>query len=515
MLRSLLLLFLIAGQLIAFGQKKEYLITSYGASGDGITNNASFIQKAIDKATASGGGKVVIPAGKFLSGIIQLKSGVELHLNAGAVLLASAKRSDYGAEKAYPFISATNQQNISITGKGTIDGQARELMKDVFKMLNEGTLQDEEWKVKRPGEKNRPLLLVMKGCKNVRVTKVTLKDAANWVQRFDNCTNLTIDSITVESVAYWNNDGIDIVDSKNVKITNSKINASDDGICLKSEDPESRCENVYVANCRIRSSASAFKLGTGSAGGFRKIKVRDLYVYDTYRSAIALECVDGGVLEDIDIRNVTARNTGNALFIRLGHRHNAKKPGQLHKVYIANVHVEVPLQKPDKGYETEGPPVKEQPQNKAPSSITGLPGEYVDDVTLENIEIVFAGGARKEVAFLSLDSLKVPERPAQYPEFTMFGELPAWGFYVRHASNIKMKNIRLIYMEEDYRPAFVFDDCAQVKMNDVTINSGKELPFILLHNVNYSTLKNIVLPSADKKGIRYQYIDNPTDSKQE
>ena len=307
-------------------QKKIFDIASYGAKGDGTTSNTLFIQKAIDDANTNGGGIVLVPAGKFVTGVIEIKSGVTLHLAAHASLLATTKRIDYGASNASALIVATNQHDIAITGKGTIDGRGPALLKDIYVMLNAGTLQDSEWKTEnpwhqvRPEERNRPKIIEFIGCDGVTIKGVSIKDGLCWVQNYKNCSNLVVDSIAVESNIFWNNDGIDVVDCRNVRITNSFFNADDDGICLKSEDRNRRCENIYVANCRIRSSASGLKFGTASHGGFKNITVRNISVYDTYRSAIALEAVDGGILEDIDISHVTATNTGNAIFIRLGHR---------------------------------------------------------------------------------------------------------------------------------------------------------------------------------------------------
>lgn len=498
----LLLLACPAGMVTA---QRIYDITAYGARGDGRTLNTTSIQKAIDAAAAAGGGTVLVPAGYFVTGQIFLRSNVEFHLADDAVILGSINRLDYNMKGIFALISAENIQNISITGKGIIDGQGRELVVHLLGLLRKGVVQDTQWKVKRPNE-NRPMLLAFENCTQVTVRQISLKDAAGWIQDYERCTNVLIDSIHVESTAYWNNDGIDITDSKDVRITNCFVNSADDGICLKSEAPDRSCENIYVANCTIRSSASAFKLGTGSLGGFKKIVVRDLTIYDTYRSAIALETVDGAVLEDVDIRNVTAKNTGNAILLRLGHRRKEAAPGSLSKVYIGNITVEVPQGKPDIGYPVEGPPLK-YPHNTFPSSITGLPGHPVKDVVLENIEITYEGGASKAVACFSADSLsKVPEQEANYPEFSMFGELPAWGLYVRHAEGIQLKNFRIITMQEDFRQAMIFDDVKGLTLQDVTVSGSKQLPVIIMQNVIDPSSKGVKLPVDSKKAVEIRKI---------
>lgn len=509
---------------IGCNSKKENLITSYGAIADGKTNNAAFIQKAIDEASAAGGGQVIVPPGNFMTGTLFLKSGVDLHLKLGASLLGPHNPNEYTNEGRSALIYAKDQKNISISGQGIIDGQGQELMLDIFKKLRSGELkQDTMWLVKRP-EVGRALVVLFHSCTDAKVTGVTLKNASNWVQDYRECDGVTIDKITVQSTAYWNNDGLDITDSKNVKITNCFINSSDDGICLKSENPNLMCENVFIDSCTVRSSASGFKLGTASVGGFKNIKVRNLTVFDTYRSAIALESVDGGILEDIDIQNVTAKNTGNAIFIRLGHRNIDGKPGTLKRVYIANVKAETPLYKPDQGYPIEGPPdhlkpgVDKMPKrpshfhiyghpflpyNLIPSSIVGIPGHPVQDVTLENIEISYGGMASKEIAHIPLKNItSVPENKANYPDFSMFGELPSWGFYVRHAEGIKMKNVKVNYLKDDFRPALVFDDVKGLELADIDIPTAKEMPVVMFNNTTDITLENLKMPVSEDKGVQ-------------
>jgi len=525
----------------AFSQRKEFVITAYGAKPDGITNNAAAIQKAIDEASKAGGGKVIVPRGRFLSGVIHLRSNVELSIHEEAVLLASFNRADYGPSlQASAFIAAEHSKNISITGKGLIDGQCDLLIDDIYKKLRAGELYDDEWKEfnpwhqRRPGEKNRPRMVEFKNCDGVTIKNIHLQNSTAWVQNYKNCSNIVIDSVHVFSNTFWNNDGIDLVDCKNASVTNCFINAADDGICLKSEDRNSICENIYVSNCKVRSGASAVKLGTASKGGFKKIVIKNIEVYDTYRSAIAIETVDGGLLEDIDVSNINAVNTGNAIFIRLGHRNKDSVYGVLRNVSIANVKAEIPKEKPDKGYPMEGPALRYPPQHKTdtsikyesvspwnnsgidssaepyphnvfPASITGLPGHDAENVRLENIEIIYEGGAEKNINYFPLDSLHaITEAASSYPEFSMFGELPVWGLYVRHVKGLTLKNVSLKFKNKDFRAACVFDDVKELKLDKVTIPSYQNLPVIVLKNVKSYSFNQLELPAEEKKAIQVQ-----------
>lgn len=504
---ALLVTFLYILPIAICAQQKTYNIIAYGAKADGITSNTSAIQKAIDQATAAGGGQVLIPAGRFVTGVITLKSGVNLHIARNGVLLATTRRLDYGTGKASALIVAEGQQHIAITGSGTIDGQASLLLEDLFAQLRKGTIKDNEWQQyndwgqMRPAENNRPKLIALKNCQDVTVKQITIKNGLCWIQDYRSCTDMVFDSIRVVSNTFLNNDGIDLVDCKNVKLTNSFFDVADDGICLKSHDPNGLCENIYIANCKVRSSASAFKMGTASFGGFKNITVKDIYVYNTFRSAIAIETVDGGIVEDINIQGITAKNTGNAIFIRLGKRQDKRMPGKLSKVYIGNVKAEIPAGKPDAGYTMEGPRELFD-HNIFPSSITGIPGHPVNDITLENIDIIYSGHAQKQVAYRNVDSLEnMQEHVADYPEFSMFRELPAWGLYVRHAENIKMKQVKLSYTGTEFRTACVFDDIDGLQLTNLQVNKTASLPLILLNKVSNQVLEQLQLPTKANEAI--------------
>src|SRR6185436_16771036 len=353
----------------------------------------------------------------------------------GAVLLGTLNPLDYDRKGLTAFILCHDQQNIAITGKGVIDGQGREVARNVVELVHKGLIKD-AFRNDRPEVPIRPMLIYFRECKNVLIKSVTMRNAAAWVQTYDQCKNLKVDSITVDSRAFWNNDGIDIVDCDGVAITNSYIDSDDDGICLKSHDSTGViCQNVVVRNCTIRTSANGIKFGTASLGGFKNIKLINIKVFDTYRSAIALEAVDGGFLENVEADSVIVTNTGHAIFLRIGERRGKKS--RLENIRIKNVIADIAAAKPDAGYEYEGP-IEDMPRNISPAIvIAGLPGNLINNVSFTNIEIRHPGGGNPEFAKVSLNELdKVPEMAAAYPEFSKFIELPAWGVYIRHAKGI-------------------------------------------------------------------------------
>ena len=489
---------LLLGSIAISTEAKDYVITNFGAIPDGATLNTNAIQSAIDQANKDGGGRVIIPEGIFLSGTLALKSKVELLLKRGAVLLGSIDINDYyRIEGNNALIIAHDQHDISISGEGTINGRGKELALVIDSLHHSGIMVDKGYNYRRMRPGGRPNLLKINNCKNVKISGIRAQNATDWVFRMHKCDQLEIDRIHIESDAFWNNDGIDIEDCKNVRITNSYVNAADDGICLKSNDPKSFCDQVYIANNTIRSSASAIKFGTASAGGFRNVTIEDITIYDTFRSALAFEAVDGGTIENITATNIFANNTGNAIFIKLGHRNVKGKIGAIRNVTIKNLHVHIPFEAPDLNYTIRGP---ELPffHNPFPASITGLPGHDVENVSIENINISYPGRADKGYAHMDLWRLDdVPENAAAYPEFHMFGELPSWGFYVRHVDGLSLKNVRLSVRDDDFRPAYVFDDVKNLTLEGGSITSLSENPQVIIKDTDKAKISNVKVDGRD------------------
>ncbi len=410
--------------IVALFARPALNIRAFGAVGDGVSLDSKAIQKAIESAAKEPHGVVLVPQGTFLTGSLHLRSHVELQLAKGAILLGSPRQHDYDKGEWKAFIIAKDVSDISITGPGTIAGNGALVSEDCKRLVHIGELKipPGRW---RPNEIDRPEVIEVTNCKNVNVKGITIRGGSGWTEVYRGCTNLKIENVIVNANAYWNNDGVDVVDCRNVRVTNCDINADDDGICLKSDKHDLACDNVTIAHCQIRSGASAIKFGTASHGGFRHVTVTDIHVHDTYRSAIALESVDGGILEDVRVSHVRAVNTGNAFFIRLGHRNPKFPPGVIQNVVLSDFDVQVPSSRPDKGYPFPCPPYPEK-FNVCPSSIVGIPEARIVAVRSKNITIRMPGRRHAEYAFRSLN--RVPrERKAVYPEFSMFGELPLLG----------------------------------------------------------------------------------------
>lgn len=452
-----LLLVIVSVNISAFGQpvvqqQGIYNVRTYGALGDGKNLDSKAINQAIEIAANAGGGTVYLPAGNYLSGSIHLKSNISLYLDQGATIIATSENPGEVYDQEEQTINKTyqdsghshfhnallwgeNLHDVSILGPGTIWGKG--LIKDYKKDSKEANKS-----------------LVFYKCRNVIIRDVTFFHAGWFAILATGVDNLTIDNLKMDT----NRDGMDIDCCRNVRISNCSVNSPyDDGICLKSTYAlgfARATENVTITNCQVsaydegsfldatykREDKEAYrtgriKFGTESNGGFKNIAISNCVF--SYCHGLALETVDGGLLEDVTINNITMKDIISApIFLRLGARMRGPQGtpvGELRRVSISNIRV----------YNSDA---------AQSCVITGIPGHDIKDLELNNIRIYTSGGSKAQ------DATKVPELEKNYPEPSMFGTTPAYGVYVRHVDGIKLKDVEVSYINEDERPAFVMDD---------------------------------------------------------
>ena len=422
-----------------------------GAVGDGETLNTKSIQQAIDSCHLQGGGTVYFPAGEYLSGTIVLKSHVNLHLESGAVLAGSTNLDDYPVMiskiRSYTdnytnksLIYAEKAVDIAITGQGMIHGHGEN------EIFHSGSYTN---------YKKRPYLIRLIQCNKILVRDITLKNSAMWASHYLACDNVQIHGITINSVVNGNNDGIDIDACYNVRISNCDIRTGDDSIVLKATI-DRPCKNVLVTNCVLSSKQCAFKLGTESNGGFKNIALNNCIIKNTNGSGIALEMVDGGVLEGVVINNVIMDSCGIAIFIRLGNRARpilSEGPGGSEGTWTWNSEEEMVIPGMGSLQDVIISNIQATGIKRYACSITGIPEFPVQNVTLNNIRIEFAGGGSPDLIYR-----EIPEMEKAYPGPSMFGMLPAYGFFCRHVENLNFNNIELGYIKSDARPAIICDD---------------------------------------------------------
>ena len=438
------LFFLLIGN-VAVLLANDVSIVDFGANPD-LNNNAEAIQKAIDHCAASGGGIVRIPQGTFNTGTVILKDGIHLWLHPNAELKGIPDLAVYYRRG---LILAVNAKNISITGSGTINGNGSH--PNLQFGNNSGRC---------------PHLVELLECADVLIQGVTLYNSASWTLRLHLCDGVRVHNIILRSHDNWNCDGIDI-NSRNVVISDSVIDCDDDAICFKGDVADYIIENVTVTNCIVASSCNAIKFGTQSRGGFRNVsisncvirkvsgnhmqnwstRIRRLTAEVTVISGIALEIVDGGFMDRVVISNISMQDVQTPLFIRLGNRRGA---GTLKNVIISGITA--------------------RNESLITSSITGISGSYIENVTLRDIFFDYLGGGNEEDA-----NVIVPPMESAYPENRMFGDvLPAYGLYVRHVKNLTIENFQCVTRHPDARPVFIFDDVHNLWLNNfqATIPSG-------------------------------------------
>lgn len=416
-------------------RRAAFEVRAFGAKGNGSANDTGAIQRAID-AAAKVGGIVVFSGGTYLSGTLRLRSRVQLELGPGAVLLGSANDADYAPQEKLPYqtysdsetsdfanalLAGDGLEQVSIVGVGVIDAN----------------------RTKRFG----PKPIALRRCHQVQVRGITIRNSPNYCISLGGCDDVQIDGVTIRN-AYA--DGIDPDACRRVHISNCDIESDDDSIVFKTSlilDERVPTEDVTVTGCTLRSYANCFKIGTETSGDVRNVAVSNCTMLGTpdrdarrgpgdENAGIAIEMVDGAVLEGVVVSNVVMRQVLTPVFVRLGNRGRGQQPpttGALRNVSIRNVVATA-------ASET--------------SSITGLAGHPVQRVSIDGLHVTTHGGAA------TAGSLDVPEQVDQYPEARMFGVLPAAGLYVRHAEQLLLRDVRVTTPQPDARAGLVADDVA-------------------------------------------------------
>jgi polygalacturonase len=500
---------------------RHYPLRDFGAIDSRVAYSTDAIQLAILQASAAGGGRVYVPPGTYLTAPIRLHSGVELHLETGATLLGSPDRSkynipatrDYNLPGERALLWADSATNIAITGQGTIDGQGEAVAEHAGRLIAAGQLADrnaaaiKQWveagntkflrESPRPQEENRPMLIALYNSRGVTIQDITITNGAAWVTTLWRCDDAKLLRLTIRSRAFWNNDGIDLVDCTNTLVSHCDVNSADDGICLKSQTPGLLCDRVTIENCTVCSSASAIKFGTASTGGFTNITIRDITVRDTYRSAIAIESVDGGTASNITVANINATNTANAIFLVAGTRGGHSTASN---ITFDNITCQIPATKPDAN--AGNYTVPDRPRNPYPALVTGSPSSFITNVVIRDLRVTTAGGGSTAIANATVADIPAMDtKYNRYPEYDMFGEMPAWGLFARNINNLTLENIHLQQQQEDYRHPVIIDNVTALTLATLTVLNERKTP-LLLGNAPAPTLANITAP-LNQSGKEY------------
>lgn len=438
-------------------------VRSFGATGDGTNLDSPAINKAIAACSHAGGGTVYFPAGTYLCGSIHLQSNIHLLIDAGATILGAPQSLNaYDETEAWsnnPYqdgghcyfhnslIWGENLTNVSITGQGMINGGGLTRHDGLLDRMC-GFAHSKKMSVSYPPSRLGNKAIALKLCRNAQIRGITLFHGGHFAILVTGCDNFTMDDVTIDT----DRDGIDIDCCRNAIVSNSRINSpNDDGLCLKSSFALGRkaaTENVTIDNCQVSGfkegtlldgtmvpsphGTGRIKLGTESNGGFQNIAISNCTFLDC--RGLALEEVDGGMLENVCVNNITMMNVVDyPIYITLGRRNRGPGAtnGVVRNVQISNI-------------------IATGVSRLSGIQIMGLPGDDIDGVRLDNIRMTFnGGGSRDEAARVP------PELGAGYPEPSKLGVMPAYAIFARHVRDLELGDIRVDFDKEDLRPAIV------------------------------------------------------------
>jgi polygalacturonase len=435
-------------------------VRAYGAKGDGKTYDTEAIQKAID-ACAGTGGSVLLSGGSFVSAHLLLSGKMTFYIAKDATLLGGLSPEDYpvilpreiaeddalskeGKDCCRSLLYADKADGLRLDGGGVIDGRGALLTSMSGR------------------EDARPSLLRIYQSKDVSVRRLTLKNPRMWTEIYTQCEGLTIEQINVVAPSYVGNlDGLDLVDCRSAVVRGCDIESDDDGICIKTQHPKKGVSDILIENNRVASHAAGIKIGTATLGPISNVRILNNTVTRSGRDAgLSLMSVDGGVLRDIRVSGLEMSGVTSPFFFALLDRRERRStakvhtegPGRFENVVVENVRVT----------QVKASPAANKPGTHT-SIILGLPDAKIEGLTLRNMDIRMPGGS--EVT---------PPMPKEtrdaYPFAPMFGALPAWGFFVRHADGVVFENIRIETEKTDVRPWRVSPDAQVVDRNVVTTN---------------------------------------------
>jgi len=464
-MKQLLTIFALLAAL-SISANSVYNVKDYGARGDGKTLDHQAINKAIDAATQAGGGQVLLPTGTYLCGSIRLKSNVDLHLSTGAKILAApSEMKAYDESEVFggpeyqdgghtyfhnSLIWAEGQQNISITGRGMIDGDGL-TRHDTEKagVVEGGSIGT--------GDK----AIALKMCRNVLIRDITIFRGGHFAIITTGCDIGTIDNVTIDT----NRDGIDIDCCKYFTVSNTKVNTpNDDAIVLKSSYALKKpvlCEHITITNCivtgyklgtfldgsyvpeKVNWVCGRIKLGTESNGGYRNITISNCTCM--WSSGLAFEEVDQGRMENIVVSNISLSHVHHyPIYITTGRRNRGPKErtevSSARDIYINNV-------------------IADDCDSLAGIIVTGMEGAPIRNVTLSNIRVQYRGGGKKT-------DQPYREQATHYPEPRWAGPTPAYGLFARHVDGLRLRNVKFELMRPDERPDIILDDVQNADLED-------------------------------------------------
>jgi polygalacturonase len=480
-------------------------IRSFGAVGDGTNLDSPAINRTIQAASEAGGGTVFVPAGTYLCGSIHLTSNIHLYLDAGAVILGAPQAmnaydpTEAWRDQAYQdgghtyfhnsLIWGENLTNVSITGPGMINGGGLVRSDGLLDRMCgfsswSPTNRAPQIETNLPPARLGNKAIALKLCRNVLLRDITILHGGHFAVLVTGCDNLTVDNVTMDT----DRDGIDIDCCRNTVVSNCKINSPrDDGLCPKSTFALGRnviTENLTIVNCQVSGfqegtlldgtmkpgrGTGRIKFGTEANGGFRNVTIANCTFRDCH--GLALEEVDGGIMENISINNITMMDViACPIYLTTGDRNrgpDVTAPGRMRNIFISNI-------------------IATGVDSRSGIQITGTPGQPIEGVRIENIRLDCKGGGTKAQA-----ERMPPELGTGYPEPGKIGVMPAYGVFARHARDLELANIRTGFEKEDLRPAI---ECVDVDGLEIDNFKAQLAPGVLA--AKFDSVTNVVIRNS-------------------
>ena len=449
-----------------------YNVLEFGAVANGETLCTKAVQNAIEKCSVDGGGIVRFDGGRYVLSTVFLRSNVTIEITKNATILGSLNFEDYCPDEKvdYPLYQdashsffccsmfvAEDCENIKITGEGKIDMRSVWDEEDVRIMSHRGAK-----------------CIALKNCKNVEISNLGIYNATDLAVYFAGCENVDVFGLKMRVYI----DGISPDNSKNVRIHDCDVEAGDDAIVFKSSYTLNRldiCKSIHVWNCRLKSRCCAVKFGTETNGGFEDIIVENIDIRETRITGLAIESVDGAILDGITIRNVKMRNVNAPIFIHVGKRMRGpagRALGKIKNITLENITAEGPYEEYDivpwNYFSYKAGDIKQNPKAfglaagfdgtkevddwQMTSNICGLKESPLENITLRNVHLKLDGGVQEY-------NRNVPEEAQDYPEVYVYGRiLPAKGIYFRHIDGLTLDDVTVETYREDVREDFVFEN---------------------------------------------------------
>jgi polygalacturonase len=469
---------------------RTYNVRDFGAKGDGTTLDTAAVQAAIDACNKDQGGTVLVPAGVFLIGTIEMKSNVTLHIAHSGKLLGSADGKQYHPADAIPLsgdstlgdgnvglIFAVNAQNIVIEGPGTIDGQGAQFLSPSRGVMPPAGITGSQ----------RPYHLVFHRCKNLTVRDIFLFQSAFHSVRIIQSSYVKLEGIHIYNRTNRNNDGFHFISSQNVHVSNCDVECQDDACALFGS-----CKFVTVANCSFSTRWSVFRFGGGQA---ENISVSNCLIYNTYGCPIKMRCGPGSRFENISFSNLVMKDVTGPISIGLGPQPrrptptpgaNAtetntspaqrEKPGIVRNISFSGIRATVakPVQLPDVPFVSAYNPG----EIFSCMVLNGMGDGFLENISFNDVHVTFPGGGTAEQAAVR----DVPKVAGEYYEI---GVPPAYALFARNVRGLTLANVRFELTADELRPAVVFDHVKDAAINGFSVQ-GHEMAESLLRFIDTS-----------------------------